>query len=96
MKLLILAALGLAFIPQVASSEFNLSGLNTQVQHQAQVLDNHEARITNLEKDTKVLQENTNTPPAPEHVEAPPVDTRPTQEPTVQSEEPPTVINVQI
>lgn len=55
------------------------------VAHQGEVLDNHEARITNTENDVKDLQSNTNTPPSTTRVSVPtpsqPAPT-PTSDPT--------------
>lgn len=53
-----------AFSSRDASSALDVPGLNQQVQ-------NHEARITNNEKDIKALQDNTSTQPAPERVVVP-------------------------
>lgn len=67
------ATIGLAVItkPAPVSGDFDLPGLNRQVQRHQEVLDNHEARIDNLENDTKVLQYNTGTAPAPDPVIVP-------------------------
>lgn len=73
--------------PQPANSDFDLPGLNNQVKHQAQVLDNHEARITNLEQDTKVIQVQTKVDPAPNPQPVPVVEptvTVPSTEPEIQ------------
>lgn len=56
------------------------------IQHHEEVLDNHEARITNLESDTEVLQQNTNTPPAPAQP-VPQVNPEPTPPPEESNEE---------
>lgn len=43
-------------------------GIQQQIQHQEETLDNHEDRITNTEKDVKEVQENTGTQPSTEKV----------------------------
>lgn len=57
-------------MPKVASGEINLPGIDATLQ-------NHEARISNNEKDIKALQDNTNTPPAPNHVDVPTATSQP-------------------
>lgn len=47
----------------------------TEVRHQGEVLDNHEARIGNLETDVADVQANTNTTPSPNKVSVPSVST---------------------
>lgn len=67
---------GLA-IAAPATGEFDSAALIAQVQ-------NHEARITNVESDVKKLQDTTSTPPA-EHVDVPvaqPVSAAPSPAPT--------------
>lgn len=56
--------------PAITSGEFNIEGLNKQVQQQAQVLDNHETRIENLEADVQTIYIETKIPVA-EHKEIP-------------------------
>lgn len=76
-----------AAISSPAQGDFDLPSLNTQVKHQAQVLDNHEARITNLEQDTKVIQVQTKVDPAPNPQPVPVVEptvTVPSTEPEIQ------------
>lgn len=68
--------------------------LPIQVQHQQAELDNHEARITNTEKDVQDLQANTNTPSSPEHVDVPEVVTpAATEPPAAPTPEPITVVS---
>lgn len=50
-----------------------------EVKHQGEVLDNHEARITNTENNVKDLQNHTNTPPSTNTMPIPQVVTPPTQ-----------------
>lgn len=58
----------------------NLPPIVTEVDHQGDQLKNHEARIANLEGDTKALQSNTNTAPTSNTVTVPTVrDTTPGQ-----------------
>lgn len=52
-----------------------------EVKHQGEVIDNHEARLTNVEKDIDKLQQNTNTPPASNKVSVPAVVTPPPEQP---------------
>ncbi len=52
----------------VADAGFDLTTLNAQVQHHEAILDNHEARITNNEKDIQVLQDTNHTAPALDRV----------------------------
>lgn len=54
------------------------SDLPLKVQHQQQELDNHEARITNVENDVKGLQTNTGTPASSDKQEVPVVSPAPT------------------
>ncbi len=75
-----IAALGLtatltavSFIPRGANGEFDLTALQQQVQDNTDQLKNHEARISNTEKDVRDLQSNTNTPPASDKTSVPPV-----------------------
>lgn len=56
--------------------------LPLKVQQQGEVLDNHEARITNTENDVKDLQSNTNTPPSSTRFVAP----TPSNPPALQPE----------
>lgn len=77
----------LAIHADKTNADFDLPGLNQQVQ-------NHEARITNTEGDVKALQDNTKTQPSVVRVEVPvvtaqPVDNKPAPTPTV-----PTVVAV--
>lgn len=59
------------------------SDLPVKVQKHQEQLDNHEARITNVEADVADLQTNTNTAPSVQRVEVPvPVAPVPTPEPT--------------
>ena len=59
------AAMGaIAVHPSITHGDFDLTGLNQQVQ-------NHEARLTNTENDVKDLQANTNTAPAADPVAVP-------------------------
>jgi hypothetical protein len=64
-----------------AKSEFDLSGLNQQVQKHEEQLDNHDARIGNLEKDTEKVQQETGVKPAENKIVVPAVIT-PGPEPT--------------
>lgn len=57
------------------------SDLPLVVQHQQQQLDNHEARITNVEGDVKDLQSNTNTKPSSDKVTVPSVSPAPAATP---------------
>jgi hypothetical protein len=57
--------------PHPAKSAFDGDGLSAKVENQQQQLDNHEARISNTEKDVTTLQANTNTTPAASKVEVP-------------------------
>lgn len=43
-------------IPKGADSAFDMQGLNQQVQRHDETLDNHEARINNLENDTQAVE----------------------------------------
>lgn len=65
-----------------------------QVERQEEVLDNHEARITNVESDVSDLQTNTGTAPSIQRVEVPVVTTEPVQslEPVAEPE-PVTVVS---
>lgn len=56
-----LLLLGVSLIPRGAHGEFDLNALNAQVQ-------NHEARITNTEKDVTKLQADTGSTPAEDRV----------------------------
>lgn len=58
------------------------SDLPVKVQHQQEQLDNHEARLTNLEADVSDLQDRTNTPPSVQRVEVPIVNNTSLAEPT--------------
>jgi len=71
--------------PPVAQSTFDLPGLNQQVQHHEEVLQNHEARLNNLENDTKQIQTVTKIQPAPDPQPVPAVTT-PEPEPQPQPE----------
>ena len=53
---------GLQFNKSDATTE---PPIYTEVRHQGEVLDNHEDRITNTEKDVTELQTKTGTPPSP-------------------------------
>lgn len=53
-----------------------------EVHHQREVLNNHEARITNTEGDVRDLQNKTQTPPSVTRVEVPVVSPAPVPEPT--------------
>jgi hypothetical protein len=61
-------------IPVKAAMNGNKAGANekppivVEVEHQGEVLDNHEDRIDNLEKDVTVLQDNTSAPTSTERV----------------------------
>lgn len=56
---------GAMLLPSAAArSEFDYPALSSQVQ-------NLDGRVTNNEKDIKALQDNTNTPPATNHVVVP-------------------------
>lgn len=59
-----------------------------EVKHQGEVIDNHEARITNVEKDVTKLQENTNTPASPNKVTVPAVVTSSPEQLAVAESEP--------
>lgn len=63
-----------------AKGEFDVPGLNTQVQNQQKELDNHEVRITNSEADIQQLQTHTETAPAP-HQAVPAATPAPQPEP---------------
>lgn len=83
-----LAVTGLAAFTVVGwnnkvSSEFDLPALNQQVQHHEDVLNNHEARIENLENDTQAIQEQTGATPSPDRVVVPAVPPQP-EPPQVQ------------
>lgn len=62
-----------------------------QNEHQDQVLDNHEDRITNSEKDIVSLQSNTSTPPSTEKVIVREVQV-PAPEPEIEPEPEPVVV----
>lgn len=64
--------------PKSTSADFDLAGLNQQVQQQQSELNNHEARITNLESNVGSIQQNTNTAPADSQVSVPTVPPQPT------------------
>lgn len=76
------AIAGAYLAPKKAAADFDLPGLNQQVQ-------NHEARITNTENDVKVLQSNTSTAPAPSPVPVPVVVAQPVQAPAPAAIQPP-------
>lgn len=59
-----IAASALFLTPAITSGELDLPGIEAR-------LDNHEARITNNEKDIKTLQVSTNTEAASDHVSVP-------------------------
>lgn len=61
----VLAVTGWLAVPHKSHADFDLPGLNQQVQ-------NHEARITNAESNIQQLQQSTNTPPAASPVPVPP------------------------
>lgn len=90
--ILLVATMGAAFLttPTITSGEFSLEGLNNQVQHQEQVLDNHEARINNLETDTKIIYQTTDVPVV-QHQEVPivePIPASPSPEPSPEQSQP--------
>lgn len=82
--LLIPAILGIMAVPKITSGEFDLQGLNKQVQTQQSTIDNHEGRIENLEKDTSKLKE-TAIAPQTNHEAAPTSNTQVTTAPVVPS-----------
>jgi hypothetical protein len=66
-QLATLCATGLAsamLVNGVAHGEWDLPGLQKQVQHVTEQVNSNDARITKAESDIKQLQNNTNTAPA--------------------------------
>ncbi len=59
----------------------NVPPIVQEVTHQGEVLENHEARITNTENDVKDLQTNTQTAPSPTRVVVNEVTTPPASQP---------------
>lgn len=74
--LLVSGGLAIAVTPHQARGDFDLPGLNRQVQRQEEQLDNHESRLNNLEGDTRAIQTATNISPS-EHQDVPQVSTDP-------------------
>lgn len=62
---------GISFMPRGANGEFSLEALQAAIAGQQSELDNHEARISNTEKDVADVQANTNTSPAQDRVSVP-------------------------
>lgn len=92
---LVIATLGCGIILTMSlqtetGAEFDLPGLNQQVQRQGEQIDNHEARITNNENDISDLQDNTSTPPRSSRVDVPSVTTPPAEPLPASSETEPT------
>jgi hypothetical protein len=92
-KKIILPAVGLAIIGSVLGGSIVLSHSGAddvppivqQVQHNTEELDNHESRITNLENDTKDLQNKTGISSSPNNTTPPPVTTPKADKPLTQS-----------
>lgn len=102
-KIAVGVGLPLAFVVATAmpvKGDFDLQGLNQQVQRHEEQLQNHEARLSNTEADVQVIQVETGVAPAPNRQAAPSVTTdapEPTQpapqpEPTPEPEPQPDVI----
>lgn len=92
------AASALVVVPATGRSEINLPAINQTMQHQNELLLNHEARITNLEGDVKAVQVNTDTQ-ATVHEDVPPVVTpvpepAPTEVSDPPAEQGPVVVTV--
>lgn len=66
--------------------DFDIQGLNQQVQRHEEQLQNHEARLSNTEADVQVIQVETGVAPAANRQPAPPVTT-PAPEPQPQPAE---------
>jgi hypothetical protein len=69
------------------------SPLVTEVAHQGERLDNHEARITNTENDVKDIQATTNTPPSSNHAPVPTLTSLPSAPVSVPVPTPITVVS---